>query len=207
MINFKQKLVDPTPEKENIERTSFETQIFRKTVGKKPVEQLNYGKVPIRLGTIESSKVEVQVTDSQYQSQKPVEIVRAYQKFPETAIKPRIIQPLRDVELIEGGSALFECVIEGHPLNIQWFKGNKELKNQFRHKIAFDENTGLSKLYIATIFEDDADLYTCKVSNPAGEAVTSSKLVRITKRKPFDERQKTSVTDDVFEPVLIYLFY
>jgi hypothetical protein len=196
-------LTDPTPEKEQTERTSFETQIFRKTIGKKQVELPKCGKAPIRLGTIESSKVEVQVTDNQHQTQKPVEIVRAYQKFPDTAKKPKIVQPLRDVELIEGGSALFECVIEGHPLNIQWFKGDKELKNQFRHKISFDQKTGLTKLYITTIFEDDADLYTCRAFNSAGEAETSSKLIRVTKRKPvFDDRQKPSATDDVFEPVI-----
>lgn len=157
------------------------------------------------MGTIESSKVETQVLDNQYQIQKPIEIVRAYQKFPETVVKPKIKEPLRDIELIEGGSALFECILEGHPLNIQWYKGDKELRNQFRHKITFDDKTGISKLYITTIFEDDVDLYTCRASNSAGEAITSSKLLRIAKRKPlFDERQKSSVTDEVFEPVIFY---
>ena len=59
--------------------------------------------------------------------QKPVEIVRAYQRYPEEKpakveeqpidttqmIKPRILEPLRNVEFVEGGQAMFECRVEG----------------------------------------------------------------------------------------------
>lgn len=146
---------------------------------------------PLKLGTIESSRVEpapLSPTKS-----KPVEIVRAYPKFeaPQQAqqqqpqqpidasamVKPKVLQELRDVNLVEGGQALFECRIQGNPLDIKWYKGDTELKNQFRYKISHDEKTGLARLFITTVLEDDVGSYTCRAVNQLGEASTSSRLV------------------------------
>ena len=70
-----------TEEQTTAERveTSFETQILKKTIGIKSIEpQPRPIQAPLRLGTIESSKIEVQVPDHQ----KAVEIVRAYHAPP-----------------------------------------------------------------------------------------------------------------------------
>ena len=70
---------------------------------------------------------------------------------------------------------MFECKFDAvGPVNIQWFKGDKELKSQFRHKIGYDDNTGVAKLFVNTVFPDDADVYTCRLTNPQGEVVVSS---------------------------------
>jgi len=121
------------------------------------------------------------------QVQKPVEIVRAYQKYPETPkvteqpivdpsqmIRPRILEPLKNVEFIEGGPAVLECRVEGNPLNVRWFKGPYELFNQFRYKMLHDPQTGLCRLVIGTVLDDDAGEYSCRISNPIGEDVTAS---------------------------------
>ena len=148
---------------------------------------------PLRLGTIESTKIDAPSSYSPPQPMKSVEIVRAYPKYPESPqqpqqpstaevdpsamVKPSVLQALRDINLIEGGQAVFECLLQGNPLNIQWFKGEKEIKNQFRHKISFDEKTGVAKLYMTTVLEDDAGTYTCRATNQLGEAITSSQFM------------------------------
>jgi hypothetical protein len=71
---------------------------------------------PLRFGNIDSTKVPEPQLRAQSAPQKPVEIVRAYQKYPEPVkqeqlqqildpsqmIRPRIIVPLRDTEFVEG---------------------------------------------------------------------------------------------------------
>jgi hypothetical protein len=166
--------------------------------------QKNY---PLRFGSIESTRVE----NLPYPSEPPkntVEIVRAYQKYssgdsqpqdqsypkypsgsqqpktpmdPTAVTMPKILDPLRDANLVEGGHAVFECRVQGQPLSIQWFKGETPLKNQFRHKIFFDEPSGIARLVISTVLEDDADVYTCRITNSVGEAVTSARLTHFGK--------------------------
>lgn len=152
----------------------------------------------MKLGTIESSKVELPIA-AEHPAQKPVEIVRAYQKYPKSEpdhehfpsavtepmkpvdpssiTKPKVLEHLKDADLIEGGQAVFECRLQGHPLTIQWFKGERELKNQYRYKMGYDDRTGVARLVLSTVLEDDADVYTCRASNSIGEALTSAKLI------------------------------
>ena len=182
----------PTPEK------SFEQQSqvpFKKVVTTRPTEQPKGAHQSLRLGTIESRAEEPEP----FKPQKPVEIIKAYQKYPEVApppppppappvqevkapidtskmTQPRVIEPLHDQPLYEGDQALFECRLQGHPLNVQWFKGDNEIKNQFRYKIAYDDKTGTARLLISTVFDDDAGKYTCKASNPIGECSTTANL-------------------------------
>lgn len=150
---------------------------------------------PLNLGPIHSSKVE---PPSQPADNKPVEIIRAYQKYPATGI-PKVVEHLKDTQLIEGGQAYFECRFEGEPLQIQWFKGDKEIKNQFRYKISFDDKTGIARLCIGTVLEDDSDVYTCRAFNSLGEAFTKAKLVPMEKPKEVRPRQSVGFMDDVFD--------
>lgn len=165
-------------------------QSFKKVVSTKPLAD-QPKQVPLRLGSIGSSKVELppQAVDNQH---KPIEIIRAYPKYGEAPerpaepeakqqpeqqpTKPRVVEHLKNHDLIEGGQVCFECRFQGHPLNIQWFKGDYELRNQYRHKISYDEKTGKARLFISTVLEEDADVYTCRAYNSLGEAVTSAKL-------------------------------
>lgn len=165
-------------------------------VSTRPTEQ-RQGPTPIRLGPIESSKVEVPHLAEAPSANRPVEIIRAYQKYPtddqiehfpssaeparvpidpSSVTKPKVLENMKNVNLIEGGQALFDCRLQGHPLSVQWYKGDTEIKNQFRHKITYDERTGVARLLINTVLEDDAGIYTCRASNSVGEVTTSAKL-------------------------------
>ena len=170
-------------------REDEQAQPYKRVVSTKSVDQSK--QAPLRIGTIESSKVPTHSPPQPDGHQKPVEIIRAYQKYPEapqekpavpespaaeSGGKPRVIEPLKNVDLVEGGKACFDCRFQGGPLNIQWFKGDRELKNQYRHKMSFDEKTGRARLIISTVLEEDADVYTCRASNSLGDAITSAKL-------------------------------
>lgn len=187
--NKKQKFIKKNRiEEKSRPRDEEPSQPFKKVVSTKTIDQSR--PAPLRIGAIESSKTEIPPHDGQ---QKPVEIVRAYQKYPEAQperqqpqtpkddqmsnSKPRLMENLKNVDLVEGGQALFECRFQGNPLNIQWFKGDHELKNQHRHKMIFDEKTGRAKLLISTVLEEDADVYTCRASNSLGDVITSAKLI------------------------------
>ena len=190
------------PDKSSV--SSMYIEPHRKPIVTKPIEQpqKNY---PLRFGSIESTKVD----NTLHQSEMPksnVEIVRAYQKYstepqpqdlafspkypsstqqqktpmdPTAVTKPKVLDPLKDADLIEGGHAVFECRVQGQPLSIQWFKGETPLKNQFRHKMSYDEPSGVARLVISTVLEDDADVYTCRISNSIGDDVTSARLMHI----------------------------
>lgn len=141
---------------------------------------------PIRMGPIESTRIELPVSPT-----KPVEFFHPIQKssvevpaapavrlepVDKQMTKPTLIEPLRNSDMVEGGQVVFECKIIGNPLNIKWYKGDTELKNQYRHRITYDEKTGVARLVITTVFEDDIGQYTCVASNPLGQVNTSSKL-------------------------------
>lgn len=175
-------------------------EIFKpKVISTRPQEPHRQGPTPIRLGPIESSKVELPISTDSPQN-KPVEIIRAYTKYPSSdqedktpkypsgvqqprlpsdphaVTMPKVLEPLRNVDLVEGGQAVFECRLQGQPLSVQWFKGDRELKSQYRHNMSYDDKNGIARLKISTVLDDDADVYTCRATNSVGEAITSAKL-------------------------------
>ena len=172
---------------------------------------------PLRLGAIESSKVEFQESSSYQQEQRSSLI--------DASGRPRIVEPLKDVQYVEAASASLECRIQGAQLNIQWYKNGIQLQSQFRYKISFDEVAGMARLFIATVLEDDAGEYTCRAFNSFGEASTTSRLIPMehAKRKPDDQnaqrpqaKQHRPVSreqftpapvDDVFESVRYFYFF
>jgi len=127
---------------------------------------------PLRLGQIESSKVETSETSSFSQQVQRSEMVSV-----ESGAKPRVLEPLRDVEFVEAASALLECRLQGHPLSIQWYKGNSPIVSQYRYKMSHDEVSGMARLFIATVLEDDAGEYTCRATNQFGDVSTTAHLI------------------------------
>jgi titin len=141
-----------------------------KRVGARPGFQKQT--TPLRLGSIESSRVEASYEQQQYQQVSEISSV-------DSSGRPRVLEPLKDVEFVEAASALLECRIQGTQLNIQWYKATSQIQNQFRYKMSYDEISGMSRLFIATVLEDDAGEYTCRAVNSFGEASTSAHLIPI----------------------------
>lgn len=121
----------------------------------------------MKIGQIESHRIIETTTTVTYGKN----LQRSFEGLPE------FYMPLKDVSLIEGGQAVFQCGVQGkEPIKVQWFKQNQEISPQFRYKTAKDEKTGLCTFLITTTLEDDAGQYSCRAVNELGENVTSAYL-------------------------------
>uniref|UniRef100_A0A3B4YAV3 Ig-like domain-containing protein n=1 Tax=Seriola lalandi dorsalis TaxID=1841481 RepID=A0A3B4YAV3_SERLL len=83
--------------------------------------------------------------------------------FEVTEMPPRFINPICDMEAPEGTTVMFECSLMGIPSPIvSWFKDGSGFIN------------------MKSVKQEDSGLYTCKASNPFGEASCGAELVQMT---------------------------
>lgn len=74
-----------------------------------------------------------------------------------------------------GSNVTLECRVAGsQPLVVSWYKGGKEIHGGDKYKVGFSEST--ASVMIAGLEQSDGGVYTCWVSNTAGEKETSSAL-------------------------------
>uniref|UniRef100_A0A3B3YUM4 Titin-like n=1 Tax=Poecilia mexicana TaxID=48701 RepID=A0A3B3YUM4_9TELE len=91
----------------------------------------------------------------------------AYQIIP-----PSFTRKLKQTEGIKGSFAHLECLVSGSlPITVQWYKDEKEIQADDRHKCTFFENVAC--LEISDLHLKNGGSYTCiaknKVSNDAGK--------------------------------------
>uniref|UniRef100_A0A146M532 Titin n=2 Tax=Lygus hesperus TaxID=30085 RepID=A0A146M532_LYGHE len=97
-----------------------------------------------------------------------------------TDVAPTLSQ-MRDVVVAEGASAQFRTQVTGKPVpTIQWYREG-DLIPQSPDFQMIHEGKNLV-LLVATTYEEDSGLFTCRATNSAGQAETSAKL--IVKSKP-----------------------
>jgi hypothetical protein len=90
---------------------------------------------------------------------------------------PQIQTQISDIECDEGDPSAFEAVFT--PTNdpgvkITWLRNGEVLSHG--NKFAISQDFGLSKLGLQWTFPEDSGVYQLKVSNAAGEAVSSATL-------------------------------
>lgn len=92
--------------------------------------------------------------------------------------KPKFLTPLVGPQnLVEGEAAHFECRIEpvGDPdMEYTWYLNGEEMLMGSR--MAASHDFGYISLDIASTVPEDSGIYMIKVTNNAGEAITSSSL-------------------------------
>ncbi|XP_062862308.1 myosin light chain kinase, smooth muscle [Trichomycterus rosablanca] len=94
-----------------------------------------------------------------------------------TPTKPSFSLVIKDVEVVEGSAARFNCKIEGYPdPEVVWYKDNQPIKETRHFQIDYDEN-GNCSLVISEVSGDDDAKYTCKAVNSLGEAICSAELI------------------------------
>ncbi|XP_078463410.1 palladin-like isoform X1 [Lampetra planeri] len=92
-------------------------------------------------------------------------------------IKPRFTKTLRDVEVVEGSAAKFECKVEGNPdPEVTWYKNDDVIEETLRVQVEYEEN-GTCTLTITEVLAEDDARYTCKALNAAGEDSCSGELL------------------------------
>ncbi|CAH1395285.1 unnamed protein product [Nezara viridula] len=87
---------------------------------------------------------------------------------------PVFITPLRDIAVVSGGSARFECIVEANPQpTITWSKAGV---THLGPGAAPAYRNGVCRLDIPRTYHHDAGRYTCRATNSFGTAETSGTL-------------------------------
>ncbi|XP_066542183.1 myosin light chain kinase, smooth muscle isoform X2 [Hoplias malabaricus] len=103
-------------------------------------------------------------------------------QFPEESeekspMKPTFSSVIKDVEVVEGSAARFDCKIEGFPdPEVVWYKDDQPIKETRHFQIDYDED-GNCSLVISEVNGDDDAKYTCKAVNSLGEAICMAELI------------------------------
>ncbi|KAM4608725.1 myosin light chain kinase, smooth muscle [Polymixia lowei] len=94
-----------------------------------------------------------------------------------TESKPSFSSVIRDVEVVEGSAARFDCKIEGYPdPEVVWYKDEQPIKETRHFQIDYDED-GNCSLVISEVSGDDDAKYTVKAVNSLGEATCTAELL------------------------------
>ncbi|KAM8770634.1 myosin light chain kinase, smooth muscle isoform 2-T2 [Rhynchonycteris naso] len=92
-------------------------------------------------------------------------------------VKPYFSKTIRDLEVVEGSAARFDCKIEGYPdPEVVWFKDDQSIRESRHFQIDYDEDGNCSLIISDVCGEDDAK-YTCKAVNSLGEATCTAELI------------------------------
>ncbi|XP_066595731.1 uncharacterized protein [Prorops nasuta] len=102
------------------------------------------------------------------------EVVKPYiELLPKRA--PMFITPLRDIAVVSGQSAKFECIVQAEPQpNILWSKDGRIIENSPNHEIYY--RNGVCRLTINQSHPGNAGTYSCTATNGLGSTETSSTL-------------------------------
>uniref|UniRef100_A0A4W4ECW6 Ig-like domain-containing protein n=1 Tax=Electrophorus electricus TaxID=8005 RepID=A0A4W4ECW6_ELEEL len=120
---------------------------------------------------------------------------------------PRFTTQIVPVQCAEGCEAKFEYKVTGTPCpKIQWFKGSDEILPSPDFCIVTDPD-GTGFLIMIDIQQSDRGLYTCRASNPFGEATCSAELIVFQKSYSVSHQQqltqqktyKMSMTEEATE--------
>ncbi|XP_069107585.1 twitchin-like isoform X2 [Argopecten irradians] len=105
---------------------------------------------------------------------------------------PTFLKKMEDISAPSGQSAKFECRIMGIPEpSVKWFKNSVPLTPGKKYWISQD-SAGNCGLQVYDVTTGDEGIYTCTLTNPAGEISTNASL-RIGKPKESMERDRASM--------------
>ncbi|KAJ8403434.1 hypothetical protein AAFF_G00352060 [Aldrovandia affinis] len=90
---------------------------------------------------------------------------------------PKILQPLKDVVLLEGSAAKLECRVSAFPDPfIIWSKDGKELKDGSKYRYVF-EDPDVVALVVRDGVLADLGQYTVSIKNPFGVTSGSARII------------------------------
>lgn len=115
-------------------------------------------------------------------------------KVEKKALKPNIIEKLRDTKGVQGDEATFVIKVDGEPKpDVEWFRGSIPLTDDRKHTLIESGNT--YSLVIKDLDDVDAGLYKCVTSNDEGKAESRANL------EVSDKQFPPEIDDDSFKAV------
>ncbi|XP_063712658.1 titin-like isoform X5 [Symsagittifera roscoffensis] len=116
---------------------------------------------------------------------------RSHEGASPDATAPEFVRKLTPQRLVEGGHAMFLCVVSGYPFpDIQWLKNGQPIQSGYRYQVQNEMHSGHCSLSISFILPDeDSGVYTCVAVNVKGQASTDAPLLD-------DESFKKFVSED-----------
>ncbi|ESO04844.1 hypothetical protein HELRODRAFT_78542 [Helobdella robusta] len=88
---------------------------------------------------------------------------------------PQFLKPIYEIDVIKGGQALFEVFLTGSPTpDVIWFHEGQQIFHGPDFQIL--QNSDKYWLIIKEVQFEDAGVFTCRATNPAGVAECSAKL-------------------------------
>ncbi|XP_077997326.1 protein Obscurin-like [Glandiceps talaboti] len=129
-------------------------------------------RTPVEIGTTEES------TDSE------TETLRVQLEGEDSAeatdtedVLPEFTKKMKNLEVIEGGSAKFECKVTGTPLpDIAWYKDGHQLSVYGGHHQFCMDDSGTCTMVIPQTTTQDKGEYTCTASNFVGKVSSNAHL-------------------------------
>ncbi|XP_070305345.1 titin-like [Salvelinus sp. IW2-2015] len=113
--------------------------------------------------------------------------------FKPTGQPPEFIKTIEPVQCSEGGLALFKYIVTGNPLpEVQWLKGSYQIQPS-KYCIVVNNPDGSGFINMKGIQKEDSGLYTCKASNPSGEASCSAELIVFRESVSISQHQEQHV--------------
>lgn len=94
----------------------------------------------------------------------------------EVRTAPEIVKQLEDVLSKDGGSARFECIVEGHPRpEVTWYKDDEVLTTCEEFTITYEQDTTV--LEIPDVYVEDGGKYVMVAKNALGTTMTTAELI------------------------------
>lgn len=96
-------------------------------------------------------------------------------KLGEVGEAPRFTEDLVPLSVTEGDSVNLTCRVTGEPQpRVTWFRNDRPVDSGEKVSIDFDD--GVCTLLIREVTVIDTAMYTCRASNPSGQATTMAEL-------------------------------
>ncbi|XP_070494833.1 titin isoform X6 [Chironomus tepperi] len=125
-------------------------------------------------GTIQASEYSTNIVYDRSGSNTPFDIVNQ-QKQGAPKNPPMFITPLKDIAVVAGQTARFECIVQCDPHTVYWMKDGQILENSFKFQIEY--RNGVCRCTIPQASKDDAGTFECIAQNNMGTDTTAAMLI------------------------------
>ena len=125
----------------------------------------------------ETTTVTVEVTETVEMPKVEEQTIKIPIKEVKPMRPPEFTRHLEPITAQDGDKVVFEVEFRGVPSpTIEWYHNNHRIQPSTDFQIYIDIERCYSSMVVIEVFPEDAGEYTCRATNPVGEAMTSCTL-------------------------------